>query len=146
MVARTLAAGLTVREVPIEFVERVRGDSKMSGAVATESLKRITAWGLRERRAQVRRAGDGPMSRRRRLLQGGRCSSSSSWCRSLEIYVLVQVGQVIGAVVDDRCCWSLDSILGDLADQARGRPRLAGAARGAGERPDAGRPSSPTAR
>ena len=52
----TLAAGLTVREVPIEFVERVRGDSKMSGAVATESLKRITTWGLRERRQQVRRA------------------------------------------------------------------------------------------
>jgi dolichol-phosphate mannosyltransferase len=57
MVARTLAAGLTVREVPIEFVERVRGDSKMNGAVATESLKRITAWGLRERLDQVRRAG-----------------------------------------------------------------------------------------
>ncbi|MGY2703547.1 polyprenol monophosphomannose synthase [Nocardioides sp. HB32] len=56
MVARTLAAGLVVEEVPIEFVERVRGDSKMSGAVATESLKRITAWGLRERRDQVRRA------------------------------------------------------------------------------------------
>lgn len=56
MVARTLAAGLTVREVPIEFVERVRGDSKMSGAVATESLKRITTWGLRERRNQVRAA------------------------------------------------------------------------------------------
>ena len=31
MVARTLAAGLRVREVPIEFIERVRGDSKMSG-------------------------------------------------------------------------------------------------------------------
>ena len=55
MVARTLAAGLTVVEVPIEFVERVRGDSKMSGAVATESLKRITAWGLRERGRQLRR-------------------------------------------------------------------------------------------
>ena len=55
MVARTLAAGLTVREVPIEFVERVHGDSKMSGAVAAESLRRITAWGLRERAAQVRR-------------------------------------------------------------------------------------------
>jgi dolichol-phosphate mannosyltransferase len=55
MVARTLAAGLTVREVPIEFVERVRGDSKMSGAVATESLKRITVWGIRERIAQLRR-------------------------------------------------------------------------------------------
>jgi dolichol-phosphate mannosyltransferase len=56
LVARTLGAGLTVREVPIEFVERVRGDSKMSGAVATESLKRITFWGLRERRAQLARA------------------------------------------------------------------------------------------
>ncbi len=56
MVARTLRAGLTVAEVPIEFVERVRGDSKMSGSVATESLKRITAWGLRERTERIRRA------------------------------------------------------------------------------------------
>jgi dolichol-phosphate mannosyltransferase len=55
LVARTLNAGLAVREVPIEFVERVRGDSKMSGAVATESLRRITAWGVRERVAQLRR-------------------------------------------------------------------------------------------
>ena len=52
---RVLSAGLRVREVPIEFVERVRGDSKMSRDVATESLRRITAWGLRERRAQVSR-------------------------------------------------------------------------------------------
>ncbi|WP_244962924.1 polyprenol monophosphomannose synthase [Nocardioides dongkuii] len=56
MVTRALRAGLTVREVPIEFVERERGDSKMSSAVAAESLKRITLWGLRERRDQVRRA------------------------------------------------------------------------------------------
>jgi dolichol-phosphate mannosyltransferase len=56
MVVRALRAGLTVREVPIEFVERVRGDSKMSGRVAAESLRRITSWGLRERRDQVRRA------------------------------------------------------------------------------------------
>jgi dolichol-phosphate mannosyltransferase len=56
MVARTLRAGLTVREVPIEFVERIRGESKMSRAVATESLRRITAWGFRERREQLRRA------------------------------------------------------------------------------------------
>ena len=56
LVTRALRAGLTVREVPIEFVERVRGDSKMSGAVAIESLRRITRWGLRERRDQVRRA------------------------------------------------------------------------------------------
>ncbi len=56
LVARTLRAGLTVREVPIEFVERVRGDSKMSGKVAVESLKRITSWGLRERSARLRHA------------------------------------------------------------------------------------------
>lgn len=56
LVARTLHAGLTVREVPIEFVERVRGDSKMTPDVASESLKRITQWGLRERREQARRA------------------------------------------------------------------------------------------
>ena len=55
LVTRTLRAGMTVREVPIEFVERVRGDSKMSGAVALESLARITRWGLHERVDQVRR-------------------------------------------------------------------------------------------
>jgi dolichol-phosphate mannosyltransferase len=56
LVARTLRAGLTVREVPIEFVERVRGESKMSPSVAVESLRRITAWGARERMDQLRRA------------------------------------------------------------------------------------------
>jgi dolichol-phosphate mannosyltransferase len=56
LVARTLRAGLTVREVPIEFVERVRGESKMSPSVAAESLRRITAWGARERMDQLRRA------------------------------------------------------------------------------------------
>ncbi|MGH3333123.1 MAG: polyprenol monophosphomannose synthase [Nocardioidaceae bacterium] len=50
---RTVQAGLRVREVPIEFVERVRGESKMSRDVATESLRRITAWGLRERTGQL---------------------------------------------------------------------------------------------
>lgn len=50
---RTVQAGLRVREVPIEFVERVRGESKMSGAVASESLRRITTWGLHERGTQL---------------------------------------------------------------------------------------------
>ncbi|CAN5500858.1 hypothetical protein BH11ACT8_BH11ACT8_26600 [soil metagenome] len=66
LVTRTLHAGLRVREVPIEFVERVRGDSKMSGAVAAESLKRITVWGLNERRQQAGAA----WRRRRHRLQG----------------------------------------------------------------------------
>ena len=51
---RTLQAGLRVREVPIEFVERVRGESKMTREVATESLRRITAWGVRERVRRLR--------------------------------------------------------------------------------------------
>jgi len=49
LVHRTLQAGLRVREVPIEFVERVRGDSKMTPEVARESLVRITRWGLAQR-------------------------------------------------------------------------------------------------
>lgn len=61
---RTVEAGLRVREVPIEFVERVRGESKMTPTVAAESLRRITAWGVRQRRRQL---GDvvSKMTRRR---------------------------------------------------------------------------------
>lgn len=55
MAYRTLRNGLSVVEVPIDFVERERGDSKMSPNIATESLKRITLWGLAERREQLRR-------------------------------------------------------------------------------------------
>jgi dolichol-phosphate mannosyltransferase len=55
MAYRTLQAGLKIVEVPIEFIERERGDSKMSRDVAIESLKSITSWGLRERARQVRR-------------------------------------------------------------------------------------------
>jgi dolichol-phosphate mannosyltransferase len=63
LAARVVRAGMVVREVPIEFVERVRGESKMSGAVAVESLRRITRWGLRERRSQLRRAVDARLER-----------------------------------------------------------------------------------
>jgi dolichol-phosphate mannosyltransferase len=55
MAYRTLQAGLKIVEVPIEFIERERGDSKMSRDVAIESLKSITRWGLRERARQMRR-------------------------------------------------------------------------------------------
>ena len=51
---RTLRAGLRVVEVPIEFLERERGESKMNGSVAAESLRRITRWGLEERSRQLR--------------------------------------------------------------------------------------------
>ncbi|MDO5503380.1 MAG: polyprenol monophosphomannose synthase [Actinomycetia bacterium] len=50
---RAVRAGLTVREVPITFVERERGDSKMSPDIARESLRNITAWGIDYRVGQV---------------------------------------------------------------------------------------------
>lgn len=46
MARRVVAAGMTVVEVPITFVERERGQSKMSGAIVREALWRVTVWGL----------------------------------------------------------------------------------------------------
>lgn len=51
---RAVRAGLTVVEVPITFVEREVGQSKMSRDIMTESLRRITGWGVRHRTRQVR--------------------------------------------------------------------------------------------
>ena len=40
-------AGLTVVEVPVTFVERVAGRSKMSPAIVIEATLRVTGWGLK---------------------------------------------------------------------------------------------------
>ena len=53
---RVVQAGLTVIEVPIDFVEREIGDSKMSGDIMRESLTKVTSWGVADRTAQLRRA------------------------------------------------------------------------------------------
>ena len=55
LVYRALRAGLRVVEVPIEFVEREHGDSKMTPEVARESLVRITRWGLTQRLGRAQR-------------------------------------------------------------------------------------------
>ncbi len=101
---RTVTGGMRVTEVPIEFIERVRGDSKMSGQVASESLKLITRWGLSERRRAAPQASGTAMThptaprtpaRRRR------------WVRPVlvlafvvvplvEIWAILQVGQLVG--------------------------------------------------
>jgi dolichol-phosphate mannosyltransferase len=52
---RTQRLGLTVVEVPIEFVERRYGHSKMSGAIVREALWRVTVWGVGHRTARWRR-------------------------------------------------------------------------------------------
>ena len=43
---RAIRAGLRVVEVPITFVERVHGTSKMSRAIVVEALWRVTIWGV----------------------------------------------------------------------------------------------------
>ncbi len=43
---RAIQAGLVVVEVPITFVERVHGTSKMSRAIVLEALWRVTVWGV----------------------------------------------------------------------------------------------------
>lgn len=47
--------GLRVVEVPITFVERVNGSSKMSGAIVIEAMLRVTGWGVSELPARLRR-------------------------------------------------------------------------------------------
>ncbi len=46
---RSVLRGLRVVEVPITFVERTYGSSKMSRAIVAEALWRITVWGFRSR-------------------------------------------------------------------------------------------------
>ena len=49
MTLRVLQAGLTIIEVPITFVERERGTSKMSNAVIREAFFRVAQWGITAR-------------------------------------------------------------------------------------------------
>ncbi len=51
---QTWKAGYRVAEVPITFVERERGESKMSRAIVVEALWRVTWWGLSSRRSRDR--------------------------------------------------------------------------------------------
>ena len=49
---RAWRAGYRLVEVPITFVERARGQSKMSRAIVLEALWRVTWWGLSNRSAR----------------------------------------------------------------------------------------------
>lgn len=51
---RSLEAGFAVAEVPIEFVEREHGASKMSRAIVVEALWRVAVWAVRRRWRGVR--------------------------------------------------------------------------------------------
>ena len=50
---RAVKAGFHVVEVPITFVERERGDSKMNRGIVVEALWRVTAWGVGARAGKI---------------------------------------------------------------------------------------------
>ena len=49
MTFRVAKLGLTIVEVPIAFIERELGDSKMSTGIAIEAMINVAKWGLTER-------------------------------------------------------------------------------------------------
>lgn len=53
LAARAIRRGLRVDEVPITFVEREHGTSKMNQKIAVEALWRVARWGVRYRSTQV---------------------------------------------------------------------------------------------
>ncbi|MGN8245568.1 polyprenol monophosphomannose synthase [Cellulomonas soli] len=53
MTWRAVRAGARVVEVPITFVERELGRSKMSQGIVAEALLRVTWWGMQERSRRV---------------------------------------------------------------------------------------------
>ena len=123
---RALRAGLRVVEVPIEFVERERGDSKMSRRIATRVVpadhpvgaRRAqppgpgrAAWPTRHQRRRADTTADRTARNSRPLpdvdqdMSGARRRTFPGWLLVVafivvplvEIYVIIQVGQVIGA-------------------------------------------------
>ena len=53
LTVRALDRGLTVLEIPIDFVERELGDSKMNDAIVREAAVRVGVWGAHRRWRQV---------------------------------------------------------------------------------------------
>ncbi len=60
---RALEQGFLVVEVPITFVERVHGESKMTGSIVREALWRVSQWGVQHHVEQVRRVAIGRRTR-----------------------------------------------------------------------------------
>jgi dolichol-phosphate mannosyltransferase len=55
LMLRTVRCGLRVKEVPITFVERTWGESKMSRDVVVEAFRRVMTWGIEHRTGRIRR-------------------------------------------------------------------------------------------
>jgi dolichol-phosphate mannosyltransferase len=55
MAWRAVRANLRVTEVPITFIERELGESKMDGSIVKEALWRVTQWGIEKRLSDLKR-------------------------------------------------------------------------------------------
>lgn len=55
MTNRAISGGATVAEVPIVFVERIQGYSKMTGNIINEALVSVTLWGLAAKKEKLLR-------------------------------------------------------------------------------------------
>lgn len=87
MAYRIAAAGGAIAEVPITFVDRERGRSKMSARIIAEAFTLVTWWGLRDRldarirrgvltsRARAGRAAEASRHARRRPLDSSGASA-----------------------------------------------------------------------
>jgi dolichol-phosphate mannosyltransferase len=56
LVYRAWRAGYRVTEVPVTFVERERGQSKMSSNIVREAFLKVAVWGVQSRFEQARKA------------------------------------------------------------------------------------------
>jgi dolichol-phosphate mannosyltransferase len=55
MAWRAVKANLRIAEVPITFVERELGESKMDSSIVKEALWRVTQWGIEKRYSDLKR-------------------------------------------------------------------------------------------
>jgi dolichol-phosphate mannosyltransferase len=78
---RAVKSGLRVTEVPIEFVERELGVSKMDQRIVTEALWRVTVWGAQDKAAKARRllAGSQGITRKDEPGARGKSTSGTGW-------------------------------------------------------------------
>jgi dolichol-phosphate mannosyltransferase len=56
MLWRASEAGLVIREVPIQFAERIAGESKMNLSIVIEAIGRVTLWGIGNLPTRIGRA------------------------------------------------------------------------------------------
>ncbi len=70
MTYRSKQHGAAITEVPISFVDRAAGESKMSSFIVVEALALVTWWGLGRLFAPLRRLGRGGKHNARRRARG----------------------------------------------------------------------------